>query len=96
LVYYKIATWNNVSLKAKLNSSNAWIARAIFRLASDLGNVNVADAKIQIQVNDDKLFFRNLKAFFADNGFFTDRQIGVARQKMRDNYVDYLVTIANQ
>lgn len=91
-----MTTWDTQSLKAKLKASDAWVARAIFRLASDLKSIPLSTAAEVQLCNDDLLFFDNLKQFFADNGFFTDRHIAVARNKIRDPYVDYLVVIANR
>lgn len=91
-----MTTWDKESLKAKLKESDAWVARAIFRLASDMGSVALPTVEATQLGNDDLLFFSNLRTFFADNGFFTDRHIAVARQKIRDPYVDYLVIIANR
>lgn len=90
-----MTTWDNASLKAKLSSSDAWVARAIVRLSNSMKSIPLMPEQRAI-ANDDELFFVNLRVFFADNGFFTDRHIAVARQKIRDQYIDYLVTVANE
>ena len=86
-------TWTRISLKDKLQSSNTWVARAIYRLSSDMQNIEAALRPATF--SDDAIFFSSLCGFFADNGFFTDRHISIARLKMREPYLDYLVVLAN-
>lgn len=82
------------TFKKSLATSDAWVARAIFRLSCDWNNM-VQFGNAPATKQDDKLFFDNLRQFFADNGFFTDRHIAVARQKIRDPYIIYLVSVAS-
>lgn len=92
-----MTTWDAASIKEKLAKSDAWVARAIFRMADEMGQVTLLTSPESVQLGkDDQLFFKNLREFFAEHGFFTDRHIAVARNKMRDPYVGHLVIIANR
>jgi hypothetical protein len=88
--------WDRDSLKAKIKSSNSWTARAIYRLSTDFSSIPNDLGIDESLRKDDKLFFDGLRTFFSDNGFFTDRHISIARAKIRDPYIDFLVVIANR
>jgi hypothetical protein len=74
-------------------TSDSWVARAIYRLSSDMQNIEKSVRPSTF--TDDSLFFISLCEFFSDNGFFTDRQIAIARRKLRGPYAEYLADIAN-
>jgi hypothetical protein len=82
-------------LTNQLKVSDAWAARAIYRLGKEFDQMAAIFPGAAAQrAQDDKLFFESLIQFFADNGFFTDRHIAVARVKFRQPYIDYLFMVA--
>lgn len=89
-----MSTWDTVKVNQKLKTSNAWVARAAYRLAHEMNSIDAAVRPAEFHV--DLLYFISLKDFFAANGFFTDRHIELARKKMRAPYVDYLAMISNE
>jgi hypothetical protein len=86
--------YNTAMLTEKLATSNAWVARAIYRLAS-AESLNFNRDSNQKKYHLDKEFFVELKKFFIENGHFTDRQIILAKRKIRFEYVEYLVGVIN-
>jgi len=87
--------WDKDSIKQKIAGSNAWFARAIWVLADAGTSLRLDTPELEQQAKDDVKFFQNLRDFFKDNGFFTDRHISVARNKIREPYFDYLTMAAN-
>jgi hypothetical protein len=79
-------------IKAKLESSDAWVARAIYRLNSDFDSISTINAPAELA--DDKIFFNQLSTFFGLHGFFTDRHIALARKKIRAHYIMFLVHLS--
>jgi hypothetical protein len=86
--------WTYAAIQEKLEKSNLWVARMIYRLSKDFDSIDVS-AMERDAAQTDRMFFNELLAFFVDRGHFTDRQIFLARKKIRRQYIDYLVTIAN-
>jgi hypothetical protein len=89
-------TWDKDLIKSRIATSNAWVARAIWVLADAATSIRMPTPEMEQQAKDDAKFFQNLRDFFKDNGFFTDRHIAVARNKIRDPYYDYLALAANK
>lgn len=90
-----MTTWTSELISEKLKTSDAWVARAIYRLATDFGSIPKEELAAVTTASDDKIFFDSLRAFFSANGFFTDRHISLGRLKIRKAYIDYLVKVSN-
>ena len=88
-------TYDRDTIKTRIMASNAWVARALWVLCDGLGTIRLDTPEQVQQAKDDQVFFKSLREFFKDNGFFTDRHIAIARNKIRDEYLDYLVMAAN-
>ncbi len=89
-----VKEWSNEEIKQKLLSSDAWMARAMYALGE---NFDELTKKHGLQSkNSDRTFFLNFATYFKENGHFTPRQVKLARQKVRDQYLDILRQLANE
>jgi hypothetical protein len=89
-----MATWTFEVIKEKLEKSNLWVARMIYRLSKDFDSIDLSTMD-RGAAQTDRLFFDGLLKHFVENGHFTDRQIFLARKKIRAPYIEYLVTVSN-
>ena len=88
--------WDFNSIKERLDNSDYWIARAIYRLAKNFDdNTYLVGLPEHFPAASDKIFFESLLEKYLENGFFTDRQIDLARLKIREPYIHFLVHVAS-
>lgn len=86
--------WSFNQIKEHLEKSDLWVARMIYRMAKDFASIDVSAMDTQLAATD-AMFFSSLYEYFESNGHFTDRHIFLARRKVRDPYIQYLVLVAN-
>lgn len=89
-----MAQWDFETIKGKISVLDLWAARMIYRLGMDFRSIDLTGVDPE-EARSDEMFFVSLKDYFAENGHFTDRHIALARRKLRDPYVHYLVSVAN-
>lgn len=86
--------------------SDAWVARAIWRLGTAKGafkaqvnnvyqNILNADPSEMNSARcaSDFELFKTVREFYESNGYFTDRHIALVRKKLRPEYIAFLTTL---